>query len=188
MARQRTGVIALEFLLSMPVLFITTLAAFQFGILALVVLTGTTAVMEAAREGAKTFSSTLPLNNNAGVDTDPTGDNDIVDKVALVIDEFLAIHGLEVRQEGFSDDPAKGNAVVIVDRGGMIFTRGDTTITRNPTGPAAGTSEIAVTLCFELVDSADPTGPGNPVPDWLSSFGMSISAFRFEMTSRANLE
>ncbi|MFP6765943.1 MAG: TadE family protein, partial [Planctomycetaceae bacterium] len=56
MARQRTGVIALEFLLSMPVLFITTLAAFQFGILALVVLTGTTAVMEAAREGAKTFS------------------------------------------------------------------------------------------------------------------------------------
>ena len=187
--RQRSGVIVLEFLLSMPVLFIATLAAFQFGILALVVLTGTTAVMEAAREGAKIYPSTLLLDNNGVGDTDPTADDDIADKIALVADSFLSLHGLEVRDLASGpDDPAKANAVVVIDRGGTAVTRGDESIVCNRTGAAAGASEIVVTLCFDLVDSTDPSGPGNPVPDWLSSFGMSISAFRFEMTSRATLE
>jgi len=52
----RSGVIVLEFLLSMPVLLIATPAAFQFRILSLVVLTGTGAVMKAARDGVKSCS------------------------------------------------------------------------------------------------------------------------------------
>ena len=184
----RRAVIALEFLLSMPILFIVTLAAFQFGILGLVIQAGTTAVMEAAREGAKAFPSTLALDNNGGGNTDPTGNDDIADKIALIVDEFLAVHCLEVRQSGVSDDATKANVRVEIDRGGAIATRGDTTIACNRTGTAAGASEIVVTVCFNLVDSSNPTGHGNPVPDWLSSFNLSISTCRFEMSSRANLE
>lgn len=184
---QRRGVIVLEFLLSMPILFIVTLAAFQFGILALVIQAGTTAVMEAAREGAKAFPSGLVLDNNGG-STDPTGDDDIADKIALVVDEFLAVHCLEVRQAGVSDDAAKANVRVEIDRGGAMATRGDTTISCNRTGTPAGANEIVVTVCFNLVDSTNPTGHGNPVPDWLSSFNLSIANCRFEMSSRANLE
>ena len=186
--QKRRAVIALEFLLSMPVLFIVTLAAFQFGILGLVIQAGTTAVMEAAREGAKAFPSTLVLDNGSG-NTDPTDDADIADKIALIVDDFLAVHCLEVRdptQPG--DDLTKANARVEIDRGGATATRGDTTITCNRTGTAAGANEIVVTVCFNLVDSSNPTGHGNPVPDWLSSFNLSISTCRFEMSSRANLE
>ncbi len=187
-AQNRRAVIALEFLLSMPILFVVTLAAFQFGILGLVIQAGTTAVMEAAREGAKAFPSTLVLDNNPVLNTDPTGDDDIADKIALIVDDFLAVHCLEVRQSGVSDDATKANAVVLIDRGGTTATRGDTTVTCNRTGTAAGATGIVVTICFNLVDSTNPTGHGNPVPDWLSSFNLSISTCRFEMTSRANLE
>lgn len=172
----------------MPVLFIATLAAFQFGILSLVVLAGTSAVMEAAREGAKAFPSGLVLDNNPPLNTDPLGDDDIADKIALIAEDFLELHCLEVRQSGVSDSATRGNARIDIDRGGTTAMRGDTTITCNRTGTGAGATEIVVTLCFNLVDPTNPTGHGNPVPDWLSTFGMSISTCRFEMTSRANLE
>lgn len=173
--------------MAMPILFIATLATFQFGILALVVQAGTTAVMEAAREGAKVFPSTLVLDNGSG-NTDPTDNSDIADRIALIVDDFLAVHCLEVRQSGVNDDADKANAVLLIERGGLTATRGDTGITCNRTGTAAGGTEIVVTLCFNLVDSTNPTGHGNPVPDWLSAFDMSIATCRFEMTSRANLE
>jgi hypothetical protein len=191
-ARGRGGVIVLEFILVMPILFIATLAVFQFGILALVVQAGTTAVMEATREGAKVFASGLLLSNNVAGDTDPTGDDDIADRIALVAEEFLNLHGLEVRDSTpvapATDNATIANAVLLIDRGGTTATRGDEAITCNLTGAAAGGSEIVVTLCFNLVDPTNPTGAGNPVPDWLSTFNMSLSGYHFEMTSRANLE
>lgn len=191
-ASKRGGVIVLEFILAMPILFIATLAVFQFGILALVVQAGTTAVMEATREGAKVFASGLSLDNNVAGDTDPNGDDDIADRIALVAEEFLNLHGLEVRDStpvGTATDNATiANVVLLIDRGGATATRGDEAITCNRTGTAAGATEIVVTLCFNLVDPTNPTRAGNPVPDWLGAFDMSISSYRFEMTSRANLE
>jgi Flp pilus assembly protein TadG len=181
--------VTLEFIIAMPVLFTAFLAIFEFGILSLVVQDGTHAVQEAAREGAKVWGSTVPFDNNAGGNYDPTGNDDIADQIALVVDSLVGVMGMEVRQNGFSDNVAKANVLVVIERGGSTARRGDNTLTCNRTGSAPGTNEIVVTVCFPLVDGTAPsTAYGNPVPNWLKPLGFDLSAFRFEMSARAELD
>lgn len=182
------GVVTLEFIFALPFLFITTLAIFEFAFLGLVIQAASTAVIEGTREGSKAFPSGLVLDNNVGT-TSPLGDDDIADKIALVIDEYLATHNIEVRETGIGDDVNEVNAYVRINRGGTIADRGDATLSAGCTtaGTAPSTSEIVVTICFPLVRTTNPTGPGTPVPNWLSTFGVDISSLHFEMSSRASL-
>jgi len=188
--KSRKGVVFLEFVVAFPILFFTTLAIFEFTMAMIVVDTATTAVVQGAREGAYGFPSTLNFDDNAALNTDPTADDDIADAIALVMDEYLAVHNLEIRQDGVNDDPNKPNAYVRIVRETTTAERGDQDLaaacTQVGNAPAAG--EIVVTLCFPLVDTANPTGVGNPVPDWLSTVGFSLATYRFEATSRALIE
>lgn len=188
--RARKGAVFLEFVVAFPILFFATLGVFEFTMAMIVVDTATTAVVQGAREGAYGFPSTLNFDDNAALDTDPTADDDIADAIALVMDEYLAVHNLEIRQDGVNDDLTKPNAYVRIVRETTTAERGDQDLaaacTQAGAAPAAG--EIVVTLCFPLVDAANPTGVGNPVPDWLSSVGFSLATYRFEATSRALIE
>jgi len=186
----RKGAVFLEFVVAFPILFFATLAIFEFTMAMIVVDTATTAVVQGAREGAYGFPTTLNFDDNAALDTDPTADDDIADAIALVMDEYLAVHNIEIRQDNVNDDLTKPNAYIRIVRETTTAERGDQDLaaacTQAGAAPAAG--EIVVTLCFPLVDAANPTGVGNPVPDWLSSVGFSLATYRFEATSRALIE
>lgn len=197
--QRRRGAVVLEFIVAMPVLFVAFLAIFEFGILALVVENGTHAVNEGVREGAKVWGSSVVFDNNPAGNYDPTGNNDIADQIALSMDTILDVFDLEVRQNTVSDNLAKANALVIIERGANPVTyRGNITLLSPPyscapTGPSPGVNEIVVTLCFPLVNSSTPaTTYGNPVPNWLASFGFNLNKpltpYRFEMSARSELE
>jgi hypothetical protein len=185
----RGGAVILEFILAMPVLFISFLAIFQFGFLALLIQSATAAVIEGAREGALDFAG-LPENLNAAADYDPSGDDDIADRIALEMDRFLAIHNIEIRQNGVNDDADRINAYLNIVYDQTEYHRGDFAnqnagCTQQGDTPVAG--EVVVTLCFPLVNQSNPS-LNQPIPDWLSTFGFSFDTMHFEMTARAVLE
>jgi hypothetical protein len=185
----RRGAVVLEFIIAMPVLFTAFLAIFEFGFLALVIENGVHAVDEGAREGAKAWGATVTFDNNGVGNYDPTGNDDIADQIALAMDSVLNIFNLEVRQNGVSDNPSRANVLVVIERGASTARRGDNTLTCTRTGTAPGVNEIVVTLCFPIVDQTAPsTGLGNPVPNWLVPFGLNLTAYRFEMSARSELE
>ena len=209
--QRRLGAVVLEFIVAMPVLFVAFLAIFEFGILALVVENGTHAVNEGAREGAKVWGSLAGgFDNNPAPNYDPkflnVNGDDIADQIALSMDAILDVFDLEVRQNNVNDDPAKANALVIIERGALTAYRGNITLLAPPfscgrTGTPPGVNEIVVTLCFPLVNSSTPaTTFGNPVPNWLAPFGFNLkdpfnplnnqprNPYRFEMSARSQLE
>lgn len=160
----RRAVVVLEFILAFPILFITTLAVFEFGILVLVQQTLTAAAIEGAREAAKIGAST--------------------NETATVVDEILSVHQITF-------DPTATNttddARLVIEYGPPLSTtanRGNTSIPCTPIGTAPGTDEVRVTVC---VNATDSTGC-HPVPNWLSSFGFSLTGCEFEISSRANVE
>jgi len=188
--RRRSGAVFLEFVVAMPILFFAFLAIFEFSFAMIAVDTSTTAVVQGAREGAFQYDPAVPFNLNVVGDTDPSGNDDIADQIALAMDEYLGVINVEIRQNTVNDDLTKPNAYVRIVRGGVTAERGDVTLAAVCTqaGAAPAANEIVVTMCYPLVDAGNPSGVGNPVPDWLSSVGFSLSTMRFEATSRALLE
>lgn len=162
--RPRRAAIIVELLLVFPILFIATLAIFEFGILALVDQTVTAAATEGTREAARIGA--------------------VTNEIAMVIDEILSVHQINF-------DPTTTNATddarVIIEYGPPISTtaeRGNTTIVCSANGPAVGTDEVKVTVCVNVTNAAGE----QPVPDWLSTFGFSLAGRKFEISSLANLE
>ncbi|REJ95959.1 MAG: pilus assembly protein [Planctomycetota bacterium] len=183
----RGGVVILEFILAAPIFFFTLLAIFQFGFLGLTLQVGHTALIEGTRRGAELYPPAYPLDT-AGPD------NDIADQIVERMNQHLAVHCLEIfdSTQGFSDDPDRANAAVVIERGlAPAVTRGDAMpmgFTCDRTGPDPAADEVMVTLCFPLVDASNPSGCGNPVPDWLTLFGFSLDDCRFQVSSRMLLE
>lgn len=164
--RNRGGAILLEFLLVFPIVFIATLAVFQFGILALVINAGTIAAIEGAKAGASVYPAGYPLDA-VGVD------NDVVDAMEERVNDFLSIFNLQI---------ADGIAVMQVTRGtDSAPDRGSVDdYTPAPLAPVAGV--VQVRICFPLI------GAGSPIPNWLAPYGFSLENAKFEMTSLATLE
>ncbi len=178
--------VTLEFIIVAPVVFISVIAIFEFGFLALTLQVGHTALIEGTRRGAELYPSMYPLDM-AGPD------NDIADQIVEIMNAHLNVQCLEITQ-GFADNPDRANAQIIIERAGMSpIMRGDAVnfppgFVCTPMGPAPDVNEIRVTLCFPIVDATDPTGCGNPVPDWLSRYGFSLDGCVFEVSSRMTLE
>lgn len=147
----------------MPVLFLTTLAVFEFGILMLVEQAFITAAVEGAREGAKVGATT----------------NAVADRVQQII----GVHCVTFDTTGTTG----GDARVIVEDGSGVISgeRGNLAIDCTPVGSSPSPVQIRVTVCAPVTDAA--TGC-RPVPDWLSGFGFSISSKNFQVSSLANLE
>ena len=185
--RARDGVVILEFILAAPIFFFTLLAIFEFGFLGLTLQVGHTSLIEGTRRGAELYPPTYPLDV-AGAD------NDIADQVVEIMNDHLAVHCLEIfdSTQGLVDDPDRANAAVIIERGAdPAVMRGDAMppgFSCLRTGPDPSVDEVVVTLCFPLVDASDPSGCGNPVPDWLALFGVSLEGCRFQVSSRMPLE
>ncbi|MCH7688084.1 MAG: pilus assembly protein [Planctomycetes bacterium] len=112
---RRGGSVTLEFILAFPILFIATLAIFEFGILLLVEQAVVTAAIEGSREGAKLGSTT--------------------DCVAKKVQSILGVHCIEF--DTMTAQPNSGEARVIVEDGsGMISgERGNLSISCTPEGP-----------------------------------------------------
>lgn len=156
----RRGVEYLELVLVLPILFIATIAMFEFGILMLYQSTVTSAAIEGAREAAKSTS-----------DTD----------VAVVVQNFLSHHNVTFDTTGPNALVGGGNAFVLIERGGTAATRGDSTLTSNAIGPVVLTSdEIRVTVNARLVVAND-----KPVPNWLNTVGLNLSLRTMKVSSLA---
>jgi len=185
----RKGVVTLELIVTMPILFFTFLAIFEFGFLGLTLQTGHTALIEGTRRGAELYPPLYPLNM-------PGPDNDIADQIVERMNEYLGVQCLEIydptQGPGIVDNPEHANVHVIIERGmNMPIERGANLpdgFICEAHGPPPMSSEIRVTICFPLVDATDPHGCGNPVPDWLEMIGFSLDGCRFEVSSRMLLE
>lgn len=184
---RRRGVVTLELIVTMPILFFTFLAIFEFGFLGLTLQTGHTALIEGTRRGAELYPPTYPLDL-------PGPDNDIADQIVERMNQYLNIQCLEIYDptQAFADDPEHANVHVIIERGiDPPIERGDNLpmgFVCTPHGPPPTSAEIRITLCFPLVDETDPHGCGNPVPDWLDVVGFSLLGCNFEVSSRMLLE
>lgn len=165
-AGNRNGAIILEFLLVFPVVLVTTLAVFQFGILALVINAGTIATLEGAKAGSLMYPAGYPLNL--------LGDeNDILDSIENRVNNILSLFHLEV---------GDGIVELQVTRGADgPFVRGSVAgYSPAPLDPIPGM--VQVRICFPLI------GAGAPIPNWLAPYGFTLENAKFEMTSLASLE
>lgn len=155
-ASRRKGIEYLELILVMPVLFIATIAIFEFGVLLLYEEAVTSATVEGAREAAKTTDDTV---------------------VAGVIQEFLAIHKVIFDTTTISN--GGGYAYVLIERGLTTGERGNLNYAAAATGPnPLSANEVRVTVSTPLVIAND-----NPVPNWLRYFGLDLGTSRMRVSS-----
>lgn len=155
-ASRRKGVEYLELILVMPILFIATLAIFEFGLLLLYQEAVTSAAVEGAREAAKT--------------TDDT-------EVAGVIQSFLAIHQVIFDTTNISN--GGGDAYVLIERGLTTGERGNLNYAAAAYGPnPLSANEVRVTISTPLVVAND-----QPVPNWLHYFGFDLGNSRMQISS-----
>lgn len=191
----RSGVVTLEFILAACLWFFTFLAIFEIAFLMLTLQVGHTALIEGTRKAAELYPPEYPFDEPDDTIL-PEEDNDIVDQVVQVLNQHLGVHCIEVPDlDNGLMDTTHGNARVIVqrrveDEAVETADRGDMTI---PCMSAVDDmdireNEVVVTLCIRLVDPEDPSGCGNPVPDWLAVFGFSLNSCIFEVSSRMRLE
>lgn len=160
-ATKRRGMEHLELVLVMPILFMATIAIFQFGILMLYHTAVTSAAVEGAREFAKPGAT--PTN------------------VANSIQNFLAIH--RVHFDTTSTTAGGGDAFVLFETSESqtttTFSRGNSDLAVTAVGPATlSPNEVRVTVCSKLVSAAD-----RPVPNWLKYVGLDLSARHIQVTS-----
>jgi hypothetical protein len=178
----RRGVIIVEFLFVMPLLFIQLLAIFEFVFIGIVTEAVTSAAVIGAREAALSYPDGFPFDNGG---TDPSENNDIADRVALRLEQALAVVNLEVRPV----NSTRANAFVLVTRNTVDAKRGDQTLDRPHLGATPVAGEAVVTICLPLVDTSVPSSSlGNPVPNWLAPVGFSLASKRIRVTARAPLE
>ena len=161
---RRGGSVTLEFILAFPILFIATLAIFEFGILLLVEQAVVTAAIEGSREGAKLGATT--------------------DCVAKKIQSILGVHCIKF--DTMTGQLGSGEARVIVEDGSGLISgeRGNLSISCTPQGPPPSSTQIRVTVCVPVTNAEGCT----PVPDWLAYFGFSLQNKVFRVSSVANLE
>ncbi len=158
---RRKGVEFLELILVMPILFIATLAIFEFGILLLYEEAVTAATVEGAREAAKT-----------------TNDSE----VAYVVQSFLAIHNVVFDTTTISN--GGGNAYVLIERGLAVGERGNLNYAAAAYGPnPLNANEVRVTVSTPMVIAND-----KPVPNWLRFFGFDLGTSRMQISSLTQAE
>ena len=124
--RPRRAVITLEFILCLPVLVITLVAAVQYGTAMIV----RQAVSHAAAEGAR----------EAGKGADAS---DVVARVQAI----LAPHNLWINNNG------SGVKVLLEDGINAPQSFGDSTLAATPPAPNPSAAEARVTVCLDLTTS-----------------------------------
>ncbi len=180
--------VTLEFILAAPLVVIAIVATLEFGILALTLQLGHAALIEGTRRAAEVYPDAYPLEA-------PGFNNDIADAVVEVVNLYLAVQGLEVYDstQELVDDPNRPNAQIVIERNGVIASRGDALnfpegFICTPSGDPPDLDEVRVTLCFRIVNTGLPSGYSRPVPDWLNIYSISLANNVFEASARMPLE
>lgn len=143
---KRSGSIVLELIVTIPMLFIGTLAVFEFALLGLALQLVSTAAIEGVRSGAIIGGS--------------------VATVQATVEQILGVQGVSL---------ADGAAVRIegVALVGTATTFGDVTVAPlTVTGPAEGTlaaNEVRVTVAAKALIANN-----RPVPNWLNGMGFNL--------------
>ncbi|MDB5386206.1 MAG: hypothetical protein JWM11_1852 [Planctomycetaceae bacterium] len=158
---KRRGLEYLELVLVFPILFMATIAIFQFGIMMLY----HTAVTSAAVEGAREFAKPGATPNN----------------VSIYIQNFLAIHRVSFNTT--TTTSGTGDAYVRFELSDSSTTttteRGNTDLAVSAVGPPTFyANEARVTVCTKLVSAKD-----RPVPNWLKYVGLDLSARQIRVSS-----
>lgn len=162
-ASRRKGLEYLELVVVMPILFMATIAIFQFGIMMLYHTAVTSAAVEGAREYAKPGAT--PTN------------------VADNIQSILAIH--QVQFNTTTTVAGFGDAYVLFELSDTMSTttdeRGNSDLAVSAVGPPTfSANEARVTVCSKLVSDND-----RPVPNWLKYIGLDLSARHIRVSSSA---
>jgi len=154
---RRSGVGALQLILALPILLISTLAIFQFSFFMLVNQAVIHASIEGAREAEK--GSTC-------------------EEVGEIVAAILAVHDLHVSPTG--------NVHVLCERRSglntIVESAGNVSVSCPLPATPLNKGEVRVTVCTKASDH------GKPIPNWLSSFGFSLSGKKIKSTSLARLE
>jgi len=158
---KRRGLEYLELVLVMPVLFMATIAIFQFGIMMLYHTAVTSAAVEGAREYAKPGATAT--------------------KVAEYIQNFLLIHQVQFNTNTLV--AGSGDAYILFELSDTMATtteeRGNADLTVSAVGPPTfSANEVRVTVCSKLISAND-----RPVPNWLKYIGLDLSPRLIRVTS-----
>lgn len=158
---RRRGLEYLELVLVMPILFMATIAIFQFGILMLYHTAVTSAAVEGAREYAKPGATAT--------------------NVADYIQNMLAIH--RVQFNTMTTTAGVGDVYVLFELSNTMATtteeRGNTDLAVSAVGPITfSPNEVRVTVCSKLVSAND-----RPVPNWLRYIGLDLAPRHIRITS-----
>lgn len=172
----------LEFILVFPILWISFLATFEYGIWVLV----NEAVVSSSIEGARKAAE-------FGAD---------VNTIARTVQTFLNVHCIEFSTTGSgSGSNSYGDALVVIQFGpitldghfpnmeysNQTFYRGNTDIPCTATGPGhppPGNNQVLITVCTPVTNASGC----RPVPNWIDTYGIDISSYTFQACSLANLE
>lgn len=159
---RRSGVHTVEMIIALPVLFIASLAVFQFGILFIFQQGVTAATIEGAREASEGGSLAT---------------------VQTVVNNFLQPYGINI-QAGSTDANIRLEIDTTTDttlNATPCFATGPKPLLSN---------EVRVTVAVSLVPTGGSSawGTHDGVPNWLSRFGFSMSSQRFEVSSLAKKE
>lgn len=155
---RRSGIESFELILVGPVLWMITLALFEFGFLVLILQALMTGTGEAAREAAK-FGMTTEQRLEAAVE---------------VIRRFLAPHDIDFDRYLFlhlENGPADSVDFVPVSLPFRV------PLECNPPPGAVAADSVRVTICIRVTDAR--------VPDWLAKCGLSLflADRRFEISA-----
>jgi Flp pilus assembly protein TadG len=159
----RRGVQTVEIIVALPIVFIATLAVFEFGMLFLFQQAVGAATIEGVRDAAKGGS---------------------LASVQAVVNQFLQPYGINI-QAGSSD------ANIRLETGTPATNATLNGNTCLPSGPASVLAdEVRVTVCLRLVPTGGTSawGTNDGVPNWLSKYGFSLSSHRFEVSALAKTE
>ncbi|MEW4490029.1 TadE family protein [Thalassoglobus sp. JC818] len=185
-ASQRSGSVTLEFIVSVPVVFILLLAVLTFWFYSLAQFAATSALIEGTRQATLAQPSQLVLDSVGAA-------NDRVDTVISTFNEHLRIHCLEIADEanGFPDDPEISNATIVVEfyqQAPIVRPADAEFVPERTTPPPSDANEVVVTLGFHLTGNPDAIKPCGPVPNWLAPVGFDLDGSHFQMTTRGRLE
>ncbi|WP_146510921.1 TadE family protein [Thalassoglobus neptunius] len=185
-ASMRSGSVTLEFIVSVPIVFILLLGIVTFWFYCLAQFAATSSLIEGTRQATLVQSSGLVFDSVGA-------ENDRVDTIVATLNEQLRVHRLEIADEanGFTDHSDLANVTIVVEffqQTPIVRPVDAQFVPERTTPPPADANDVVITLGFYLTENNDSIKSCGPVPNWLAPIGFDLEGSHFQMTTRGRLE
>jgi Flp pilus assembly protein TadG len=154
----RRAVLVLQLLVVLPLLLITTLACFEFGMVFMV----DQALLTAATQGARIAAKGGGMTN-----------------VVAAVNQTLSVYGIQIQS-------SSSDANIVLEKAGSS-TVNYTSVSCTPAGPTLQTTpaETRVTVCLAYRAAASNSAwlAGRSIPDWLQVYGFSWGSTQFRVSA-----